>query len=339
MNGFGSNMSNKKTVLVTLADKKFLNQARQLFSSAYWNGGWDGDYLLLAHGDIPEKDLEWFKEKGITIFRCKPIQEGWAGLWHPAIVLDKFYIFTPYFKQWERIIFLDADTTVRASIKKLAELDEPFAAPNAHGTSLRAEFIKTTKENRPLFKELKKEYPLKGEAFNSGIMAIKTSVIDDGTFEKLINLYEKFGSLNKYGEEATINLLFYKNWKMLPSLYNVYPYRTFRRFGVPYAKVEAIILHPVREGTAKPWLPSSPFYEEWLTNLKKSDAMDIKSPQTPARIWTIEEEKNHTKILKKRMIVHYYRYIFFFFDWLIGQIGLLIKFLSPKLYEKIRPKK
>jgi len=47
----------KKHLLVTLANENYINQAKQLFSSAYFNGGWDGDYLLLAH-EIPENKLK-----------------------------------------------------------------------------------------------------------------------------------------------------------------------------------------------------------------------------------------------------------------------------------------
>jgi hypothetical protein len=38
-----------KKLLVTLADEKYIDQAKQLFSSAYWNGGWDGDFMLLSY--------------------------------------------------------------------------------------------------------------------------------------------------------------------------------------------------------------------------------------------------------------------------------------------------
>ena len=56
----------KKNLLVTLADRNFLDQAKQLFSSVYWNAGWDGDYMLLAF-KIPEQELEWFRKKRILV--------------------------------------------------------------------------------------------------------------------------------------------------------------------------------------------------------------------------------------------------------------------------------
>ena len=52
----------KKNLLVTLTEKNYIPQAKQLFSSVYWNAGWKGDYMLLAHG-IPEKELKWLEKK------------------------------------------------------------------------------------------------------------------------------------------------------------------------------------------------------------------------------------------------------------------------------------
>ena len=46
----------KQNLLVTLADKNYIQQAKQLFSSVYWNAGWKGDYMLWAH-EIPEEEL------------------------------------------------------------------------------------------------------------------------------------------------------------------------------------------------------------------------------------------------------------------------------------------
>ena len=36
------NISNKKNLLVTLADNNYIDQAKQVFSSVYFNAGWSG---------------------------------------------------------------------------------------------------------------------------------------------------------------------------------------------------------------------------------------------------------------------------------------------------------
>ena len=84
----------KQNLLVTLADKNYIQQARQLFSSVYWNAGWNGDYMLLSHG-IPDDELKWFTDKGILVKKCQPLHDKSIGLGYDPIVLDKFYLFTP----------------------------------------------------------------------------------------------------------------------------------------------------------------------------------------------------------------------------------------------------
>jgi hypothetical protein len=65
-------------MLINLADKNHIMQAKQLFSSVYWNSGWNGDYTLLAH-DIPEDELAWFPSKGILVKRCRQIYDKNIG--------------------------------------------------------------------------------------------------------------------------------------------------------------------------------------------------------------------------------------------------------------------
>ena len=75
MEGWNNMGINKKKLLVTLADKDYINQAKQLFSSVYWNTGWKGNYLLPAN-EIPEKKLKWFRDEGILIKKCKPLSNS-----------------------------------------------------------------------------------------------------------------------------------------------------------------------------------------------------------------------------------------------------------------------
>ena len=71
--------------------------------------------MLLAH-EIPEKDLKWFRDKGILIRKCDSlIKKLEYTYWdYPSGALDKFYLFTPEFKKWKNIIvYLDADIIIR----------------------------------------------------------------------------------------------------------------------------------------------------------------------------------------------------------------------------------
>src|SRR3989344_202987 len=128
----GLRMKHNTSVLVTLADEGFVDQAKQLFSGVYWNAGWRGDYLLLAHG-IPERKLQWFRDKGILIRKCRPLYKKRIG-WAPVNHTSKFYLFTPYFKKWKQVVFLDADIIVRASLDELTKVRGFHAVRNGCAT-------------------------------------------------------------------------------------------------------------------------------------------------------------------------------------------------------------
>ncbi len=281
----------KEHVLTTLADQNFIPQAKQLFSSAYWNGGWQGDFLLLAH-EIPKEDLRWFREKGIIVFPCRALGEGIIGeRQHPATVLSKFYLFTPFFKQWKTVVYLDADIIVKASLERLTETTG-FLAPNATGLNFKKEF---SRKNRKLFKELRESYSLRGRAFNTGVFAFNTDFIQDNSFDEITALYRKFGPLNLCGEEGTFNLYFYRQWKMLSVVYNAYPKYMNDTYGLGYERLRAIIVHFVE--SIKPWDLGSPFHAEWTRNLKRADAMNFSQRPAPVKVWTEEEEKKYLHAL------------------------------------------
>ena len=60
----------KNNLVVTLANKRYIEQAKQVFSSLYFNAAWRGDYMLLAY-QVPQKDLTWFLKRGIIVKKCE----------------------------------------------------------------------------------------------------------------------------------------------------------------------------------------------------------------------------------------------------------------------------
>jgi hypothetical protein len=139
----------KENLLVTLADSMFVQQAKQLFSSVYWNAGWKGDYMLLAH-EIPEKELKWFSNKGILIKRCKLLHDQPTSIRCNPVALDKFYLFTPEFRKWKNIVFLDADMIVKSSLEGLTKI-KGFGAVSAT-VDMAGQFIPET----DIFPEIKR---------------------------------------------------------------------------------------------------------------------------------------------------------------------------------------
>jgi len=331
----------KKNLLVTLADRNYIDQAKQLFSSVYWNAGWKGDYMLLAH-EIPEKELKWFRDKGILIKKCKPPYDKQFPIW-PSCVLNKFYLFTSYFKKWKNIIFLDADIIVRASLNELTKI-KGFAAASA-GKLLKM-FIgslhaRISKIDKQILKKLKENYDLKEHGFNTGVMAFSTDLIKKNTFSKLKKLFEFYNEVGAAAEQPIINLLFYKKWIKLPTIYNINPCSINHYVNIKPEKIKGIILHFNRY---RPWDPRNYFYKEWNYNLDKAELINLNKIPSNIKKWTKQEIKNYLLYLKKRQIKYSYKYFFWktnlytkrFIDKNIGLFGIFLKNNFPRLYFKIK---
>ena len=321
----------KKNLIVTLADANFIDQAKQLFSSVYHNAGWEGDYLLLAY-NIPENELAWFIEKGIVVYRCEPLSDPLLRIGktsYPPVVLSKFYLFKEYFKQWSKIIFLDADIIVRASLYELLAL-KGFNAPHALTFTLKDEFA----EAKKLSSDFRKKYDMGRPALNTGIMAFDTSLIESGTFAKIKDLHDSLAGINEYNEESTLNIFFYDKWNMLPVTYNSAPWYMDCFYKIKEADIRAYILHFVCSEN-KPWEKESSYHQEWVDNLKKAEHIDLNKVMPAKRIGSRREIESYYRYLRKREMTNSLKAIFLRVDEEIGKIGLFIKKKNPALYKLI----
>jgi len=267
----------KENLLVTLADKNYIDQAKQLFSSVYWNAGWKGDYMLLAH-EIPEKDLKWFRNKGILIKKCKPLYDKKIGKnKYPPVVLDKFYLFTPEFKKWKHVIFLDADIIVRASLDKLTKVKGFGAVQDKHLPIIKL-FEHDHWHKQILFNEIKKKYNIKGISFNAGVFSFKTKMVEKDLFTRLINFWMKYNSICYYNEQTVFNIFFKDKFKKFVFKYNIWPFCLNFFYGIPNENINGYILHFVcidNPQNSKPWNPKNPFYKEWKYNLDRAELIDL----------------------------------------------------------------
>ncbi|HLD10577.1 MAG TPA: glycosyltransferase [Candidatus Nanoarchaeia archaeon] len=303
----------KKSVLVTLADKNYINQAKQLFSSVYFNSGWQGDYLLLSH-DIPEKDLKWFRKKGIIVKKVKPLIYKKFNQWGPSIY-SKFYLFSPYFKKWKNVVYLDSDIIVKYSIENLANL-KGFYATTYKDKKLYHEIFKF---NRELDKLKGKYSDLKGLVFNSGVMAFSSDIIKENTFIDLKNIFHKYVYITD-GEEPLLNLYFQGIWNRLPIIYN-FPVVLSNKV-VEAIFGESVVQHFV--SSKKPWKKDSSFYREWKDNLEKADRIDLDN-RIKGNLLSTRKKLNYSIFL--RFLV-----IYCIIDKKIGQIGIILRNYSPKIY-------
>jgi lipopolysaccharide biosynthesis glycosyltransferase len=314
----------KKNILITLADRKYLNQAKQLFSSVYFNAGWKGDYMLFAH-EIPEKELKCFRDKGILVKKCRPLTNITKKPWD-LVTLDKFYLFTEDMKKWENILFIDVDIIVRASLENLTKI-KGFSAVMDFYQTLREQFLKNGKYKK-LKENLGNEYDLNSPGFNSGVMAFSSDIIKKQTFSNLKSLAKKYINFSKHGEQGILNLYFYKKWKNLPISFNFNPLCITN----PWRNKKPINLGIIWHfpGTKKPWeIHNSYLYNEWNTNLKKFDSINLQNPINNLKKYTLEEILKQSICIKKRIL--FYSPLLFI-DNLVGRTGIFLKKYFPKFY-------
>ncbi len=286
-------------LLVTLADEHYVDQAKQLFSSAYFNAGWRGDYMLLAH-EIPDEKLAWFRAKGILVKKCAPLHQGNIGRLS-AVTVSRFYVFSPEFKRWKNIIYLDADIIIRASLEHLARING-FRAVREH-YPLKNQFSDSVPENKKLWERLSASYDLTQPSFNAALMAFSTSVIREDTFENLKSLFHTYKDCHDYltGEQPTLNLYFYKRWRELPYVYNAHPLGAEEHFCIPIGKMKAIAIHFACQ---EPWESTHPFYREWRFNLERIDKIDLKNPRIPHQKWSRLDIELHWIYLRCRRLLY-----------------------------------
>ncbi|MDP2947643.1 MAG: glycosyltransferase [Nanoarchaeota archaeon] len=313
----------KKNLLVTLANENYIDQAKQLFSSVYWNAGWKGDYMLLAH-EIPEKKLKWFKNKGILVKKCKPI---FKNIPTNSVKLSKFYLFTPEFREWKIIVYLDADIIVKASLDDLTKVNG-FAAviDDLIVNRLIDQFITPSQMGKKAFNKFKKNYNINASAFNSGVMTFNTKIIKN-TFSRLKELNKKYFQSIKPGvfDQPIFNLFFYKKWKELPIVYNL-DARDFNFININ--KINAIVLH--FPGNYKPWFLKNPFYNEWKSNLKRAEKIDLKNVLSTYK-FKQSKIRSSSKYLKIKFFLNFHNWKSFI-NYQIGLIGIVLYNNLPKLY-------
>lgn len=280
-------MTKQKTLLVTLADNSYVSQAKQLFASAYFTGGWTGDLMLLSH-NISKTHLQWFRDRSIFIKYCTPLKE--VGSFRPASS-SKLYIFGLDMKQWQTVVYLDADIIVRASLDKLPKVQTYAVTPELDRQPLRDQFIFKTnrdkKEYSKIVKTIGMPIQLHELSFNTGVIAFQTSIINKNTFNDLVTLLARIKSISAFGEQTAQNIYFYNNWEHLPVVYNICPHLYNKKYLVPNKHIQGINLHFASyTPDLKPWNKSSPYYAEWKKNFDSSGFINYDTPPITKTTWS-----------------------------------------------------
>jgi hypothetical protein len=279
-------------LLVTLADRNFLVQAKQLFSSVYWNAGWRGDYMLLAC-EIPETELQWFRRKGILVKEVRPYGGRLSdndGLLYPATVTSKLCLFSEEFKEWRTVVFIDADCIVRYSLNSLVMTKRFAAARDWLNTAvIGCQSRRPESMEERVYSQQFDGFNLRATAFNTGVFAFNTDIIDNSTQAALKGIVDKYRDLSRFGEQLWMNLYFYRKWDKLPMGYNLFASYLHTKRRVTKKQVDGVVLHFPRCGNEEAmrcWDRNNAFYDEWKRNLERAELIDLTHIPQPKRRWS-----------------------------------------------------
>ncbi len=271
-------MHDPSKVLVTLADHSYIEQAKQIFSSAVHCSGWNGDLLLLSHS-IPRTSLQWFVERGICVHECDTLFTS-RTRWQ-SVVFSKYYLFSVKMKQWRQVVFVEGDAMIQSSVEHLtgtvgfAAVATPFSAEKAWRDHFH-------QQPAGLYEKLLSENSRSGLFFNSGVMAFSTEIIGDDTFNDLIALTKIYLPICKLPEQAILNIYFRKTWSAVDPRYNLLRNLLTRELSTEVRREyldavlcrNAAILH--FSGTSeKPWHWDNPYHGKWRANLSLADAIRV----------------------------------------------------------------
>ncbi|MEO8581511.1 MAG: glycosyltransferase [Patescibacteria group bacterium] len=294
------------SVIATLANKKYISQAKQLFSSVYHTSGWKGDYLLITDG-IPLREVQWFQNRGILVKTYSNKDKREIGIM-PSIVGLKLRLFTRYFKKWDTVLYIDADAIVTHNLDFFEKVKGFWAAPDLDDHTLGYQFRKNDSfkkmkdKHERLRQELLNDLDFTEPSFNSGVLAFETSVIKKNTFQKLKKFQKKYNDISYYGDQSILNFYFYKQWQKLPLRFNTSPEYIHIKYFLPYFLIWGTILHFCPFGnSAKPWQNKSYFQTMWKHYLLTSDEVNL----------TQRKRSKTTNIVKKMSFNFFYSILSF----------------------------
>lgn len=227
-----------RTVFVTLCDRAYLEKAQATIHQLRTRGEWYGDTVLITVDfDAPEEFLEKYS---VVQYRIQHIDTSLllkAYETHPLASddnrhigkltqWDKFYVFSEYFRKWERVLFMDAGMHIYTSIHIMFSLPwrgklvapsggDPYSEENRLATQIR------DRENPDAAAVLYADYPqhlFGAQDFLNGIFIYDTVLLDKTNIANMVVAMNKY-PLCGNNEMTIMNIIFNLQlnvWERMP---------------------------------------------------------------------------------------------------------------------------
>lgn len=229
------------TVFVTLSDSKYLHKAYRTIKDLRFRGTWNGPIVLITIDcDADETILHTYTvqeyksthkntDAHVERLRQHPIKPmddnrhfGKLTQW------DKLQVFKPFFKQWDRVVFLDAGLRVLNPVNPLFGLDwrgklcaPDDTGPYDNGNRFRCQV--DLNANPPVTKALVEEFSptiLDELYFMNCIFMFDSELITETTYDELLDYMEKY-PIMMCNEMSLMNLY----WTFKKRVWSPFPHK------------------------------------------------------------------------------------------------------------------
>ncbi len=140
---------------------------------------------------------------------------------HKLFQFHKFHLFTPFFKQWRYVFYIDCGAKIFAPVAPILNIGKPGLLL-AHSDAYPTYQWKLSDQFRNMFPEINSEmakrWNLDVDYFQSTIMLFDTAIIEDDTFRELCDLTKQY-PVSGTNDQGILNLYFIciKNkWEQIP---------------------------------------------------------------------------------------------------------------------------
>jgi len=239
-------MGDGDTCIALVSNRAYLRKALLTIWEVRLFGKFRGDIVLVVGNDLKDLTIAIGKSRLRIIPVCFPdidrsqenrILDDLPGATYAqrskSFQFHKFFCFSAFFKQWEKVLYLDAYMKIHAPLTPLLKINcanSIVAHSDAYPTyewTLADQF--NFLDFPDLLAPLSKIANLSVDYFQTGLMYYDTSIIDDETVGELIDLSKKFPN-SRTNEQGILNI-----WAQRKSIWTKLPVdRHGRRFLYDY---------------------------------------------------------------------------------------------------------
>lgn len=198
-----------KKLIVAVTNKKYLNHVYSLFGNLQTIGNYKGDLGLVCSELLTYKDYEFLGMKNIHILQtCKEnINPFYA----------KLYLFSEFFKKWDRVIYFDADFIIRKDVNPLFDQTDDLLMDQEEF------YIWQYLSDKDLncLNRLKNRINLDVLGWNSSCISYNTNIIEKDTLTRLFECKNDIQPINQHTglsegtEQPVLNVFFYDKIKQI----------------------------------------------------------------------------------------------------------------------------